>query len=423
VDWNEDGLKDLLAGEFGGKISYYRNIGLPGDPVLTFAGFLQAAGSPIDVGNNSCPWVDDWDEDGRKDLLTGAADGRIRLYLNEGTNSEPVFNPMQFLTLASGGILTVGSRSNPVVVDLNGDGLKDLVSGQVGGTPYYFENTGTNSAPLLANPDVLKSGSVGINPGATSRFAPLDWNRDGDIDLVAGSYEARLKLYLQTPVTPPQPVLDVIYTGSWLIPQSGGVLPFTIILGNPVGETIPCDVWSEARLPDGRYSSPLIIRDGITLAPFATQSRDLRQNLPASAPEGAYFYYLYAGRRERLQVYNFDEFNVYKANFTEGDLRQGGEPTPQAVAQRDDRTGAMLCAHPNPFNAEVRLQFAMNRAGDARLAVYDLRGREITVLMEGRREEGWYEVVFQGAEYPTGVYFARLTTSGGERFLKLMLVK
>jgi hypothetical protein len=52
VDWNEDGKKDLLLGQYDqGKINYFENIGTDEDPVLTSPVFLQAAGADISLSS------------------------------------------------------------------------------------------------------------------------------------------------------------------------------------------------------------------------------------------------------------------------------------------------------------------------------------------------------------------------------------
>jgi hypothetical protein len=48
----------------------------------------------IDVGDSAAPVVIDWNNDGKKDLVVGAAagGGDVRLYLNQNTDDDPVFN-------------------------------------------------------------------------------------------------------------------------------------------------------------------------------------------------------------------------------------------------------------------------------------------------------------------------------------------
>lgn len=67
------------------------------------AGFkIAAGGKPIDVEiGHLVPDVVDWNNDGKKDLIVGQfKEGSIRLYLNEGTDAKPVFG--DFSLLAAG---------------------------------------------------------------------------------------------------------------------------------------------------------------------------------------------------------------------------------------------------------------------------------------------------------------------------------
>jgi len=72
---------------------------------LRFAGpeLINDNGTPIDVGNYGAPTMSDWNQDGAKDLVLGQYDsGKIRLYLNQGPDTAPVFNGYTFFQ--SGGV-------------------------------------------------------------------------------------------------------------------------------------------------------------------------------------------------------------------------------------------------------------------------------------------------------------------------------
>jgi len=60
---------------------------------------LEAAGKPIEVEvGHLVPWVADWNGNGKKDLLVGQfVGGRIALYLNEGTDAAPKFGKSVFM--------------------------------------------------------------------------------------------------------------------------------------------------------------------------------------------------------------------------------------------------------------------------------------------------------------------------------------
>ena len=62
------------------------------------AGSLECDGLKIDVGSYAAPLMVDWNGDGLKDLICGQFDfGRIRYYPNVGTNSSPVFEEYFYL--------------------------------------------------------------------------------------------------------------------------------------------------------------------------------------------------------------------------------------------------------------------------------------------------------------------------------------
>ena len=68
---------------------------------------IQADGSDIDVGKNADPFMVDWDGDGLTDLLVGQfTPGKVRFYKNIGNNQEPVFTFSNYLQ-ADGTDLTV----------------------------------------------------------------------------------------------------------------------------------------------------------------------------------------------------------------------------------------------------------------------------------------------------------------------------
>jgi len=64
-----------------------------GAPDLDANQYIYDGGSPLQVGVMSAPSVVDWNGDGAKDLLVGQfTHGKIWLYLNQGTDADPIFN-------------------------------------------------------------------------------------------------------------------------------------------------------------------------------------------------------------------------------------------------------------------------------------------------------------------------------------------
>ncbi len=429
MDWNGDGLNDLLVGENNGQIRYFQNIGTSGNPQLHYVGLLQAGGTTLDVGDYSTVWTNDWNEDGLVDVLAGASDGLIRYYRNTGTATNPQLASAQYLTLATGGQIDVGYRSCPVVVDLNGDGVKDLISGEIYGKVLYYQNNGTNASPLLAAGVYLRTGTIDIAMPSTSRLAVIDWNHDGSTDLVVGSYDPRLKLYLQTATTPPAPTCDLVNTGATTIPGSGGTVTYSFTANNTTSSTLTFDVWTNVMLGGyGPCYGPLVSRTGVTLNPQSSLSRNLSQNVPASAPMGYYYLYGFVGNLSTQQFYSLDYIYFYKSGDNAGpELHgwacSGWAEDPAALFLSRLPESAALNASPNPFNPATTLSYTLPEPAHVMLNVYDASGRLVSTLVNGWREAGVHEITFDGSRLASGIYFYTLTAGDESLAGKLILMK
>ena len=100
-----------------------------------------------------------------------------------------------------------------------------------------------------------------------------------------------------------------------------------------------------------------------------------------------------------------------------------------ATSVDDEAAGELqLRSRPNPLDAHATVSFTLARPGDARLAIYDVAGREIAVLADGPRAAGGNEVVWDrrcsnGEPVGAGVYFARLVTFDETRTIKVVVGK
>jgi hypothetical protein len=110
------------------------------------------------------------------------------------------------------------------------------------------------------------------------------------------------------------------------------------------------------------------------------------------------------------------------------------DETATAVASRDVVPGYRLMQnYPNPFNPATTIRFTIagvaalsgseGPATRVRLAVYDLLGREGALLVNETQRPGTYEVRFDGASLPSGVYFYRLTAGQFVETRSLILTK
>ena len=84
--------------------------------------------------------------------------------------------------------------------------------------------------------------------------------------------------------------------------------------------------------------------------------------------------------------------------------------------------------HPNPFNPRTTIRLDLPAAGTVRLAVYDIAGRLVRVLVEGEIPAGSHEAVWDGRDasgrsVPSGSYLARLVAGGKVEGVRLSLVR
>ncbi len=80
-------------------------------------------------------------------------------------------------------------------------------------------------------------------------------------------------------------------------------------------------------------------------------------------------------------------------------------------------------AYPNPFNPSTVVSYQLSVFGKTRLAVYDLLGREVAVLVDGVMPVGAHTVTFDGAGLSSGIYLIRLESGGEVAVRRVTLLK
>jgi hypothetical protein len=78
---------------------------------------------------------------------------------------------------------------------------------------------------------------------------------------------------------------------------------------------------------------------------------------------------------------------------------------------------------PNPFNPSTEIRFTLDAGSQAKLAVYDLLGREVAVLVNEPLAAGNHAVSFDARNLSTGTYLYRLTSDHKSLTRSLMLLK
>ncbi len=220
IDWNKDGLVDLIAGDEDGKISYLKNLGKSGDGALQFEPprFFQQEARYVDFGALTAPRVFDWDGDGLTDIISGNGVGHIGFIKNLG-GKVPVWDAPKLLTVNDEPIRIIPDEAlwgytTVDVADWDHDALPDILVNHHHGNLLWFKNIGTRTSPNLAEPQpvTVQWGEKGPSrpawvPGTAQdnellaqwRTSPLvcDFNEDGLNDLVMLDHEGYLAVYMR----------------------------------------------------------------------------------------------------------------------------------------------------------------------------------------------------------------------------------
>jgi hypothetical protein len=79
--------------------------------------------------------------------------------------------------------------------------------------------------------------------------------------------------------------------------------------------------------------------------------------------------------------------------------------------------------YPNPFNPSTVISYQLPVVSNVKLAVYDMLGREVRVLVDEKKEAGYHEIRFDGSGLASGVYLYRLRAGDYVATKKLLLMK
>jgi hypothetical protein len=82
-----------------------------------------------------------------------------------------------------------------------------------------------------------------------------------------------------------------------------------------------------------------------------------------------------------------------------------------------------LTSFPNPFNPRTVINYELLDEGFVNLSIFNSMGQVIDVLVNTNMTGGEYRVEWDALDFPSGLYFAKLTANGSTRTHKMMLVK
>jgi photosystem II stability/assembly factor-like uncharacterized protein len=106
---------------------------------------------------------------------------------------------------------------------------------------------------------------------------------------------------------------------------------------------------------------------------------------------------------------------IYKFNPLAIGIKPAGSTIPVAFHLNQN--------YPNPFNPRTTINFQVPRFSNVKLAVYDVLGREVAVLINEQLRPGSYEVNWDAGEFASGIYFCRMEAGTFTGLIKMVLLK
>jgi hypothetical protein len=133
---------------------------------------------------------------------------------------------------------------------------------------------------------------------------------------------------------------------------------------------------------------------------------------------------------EKNPSHTYTNKGVYTVSLTVTGPDGSSTKTRNFTVAVNERTGheipkvfALYPNYPNPFNPSTTIEYSLPTAAFVELKVYNVFGREVTTLVNGKQEAGPHRVLFDSQGLPGGVYFYRLQTEDGLETKKMVVVR
>lgn len=203
-DWTDYGWDNAFnaqgewtRGPLHGYVYLLRNTASNDRPAYASPVKIEAGGKPVDVFGMPSPNLADFDGDGDLDLLCGEFVDKFTYFENVGTRTAPKYAAGRLLMLGNEPMTMDLCMIVPVAIDWDKDGDVDLIVGQEDGRVALVEHTGKVLAgqPVFEAPKFFHQEADEVKFGSLATPVSFDWDADGDADLICGNAAGHIGLF------------------------------------------------------------------------------------------------------------------------------------------------------------------------------------------------------------------------------------
>lgn len=382
VDIDNDGYLDLFVPSIRSSFPTYRS-GL----------YINNAGSALEYSEINIDGVDDEvsaiasvcgdvDNDGNMDLLTQAYDApaRFLLLLNNG---DVTFDSV---SAATSGITPSNQMRGLCLGDYDNDGDLDLLIGGNGLELTIYQSQLVGGSLTFNN---VTESTVGTEMTGHRSALFIDYNLDGFLDVFA-SYTGAVKLFKND-------LTDNNWIGFRLSMTEGNNRS---AIGARV-RVVAGDLSMIRDVQGGGYGG---MTGGNLVAHFGLGSAEQADSVIIKWPDGT-----------SSELLNYAANQYYDVCDTTTSGIEETQDLPKAFA--------LTQISPNPFNEKTTISYAVANEGPVKIALYDLLGREIALLVNGFKKPGIHTVELNAANLSSGIYFCHMQAGEFDTSQKLLLTK
>ncbi|MFV2066675.1 MAG: exo-alpha-sialidase [Pirellulales bacterium] len=184
-------------GRLHGYVYWIRNRGTNAKPDYEPPRRVEAGGADVDVFGWPSPSFADFDGDGDLDLICGEFLDQFTYFENHGSRTEPRYAAGRRLVHRGRPIHMELQMIVPTAIDWDGDGDVDLIVGEEDGSVALVEHTGQiiDGRPHFLPPKYFQQEADTLMFGALATPFAFDWDGDGDQDLLCGNTAGQIGLF------------------------------------------------------------------------------------------------------------------------------------------------------------------------------------------------------------------------------------